>query len=788
MAIFSVASQVLADDNDILLIIGTDSTNYMAGDNITIYGWGYNGSNIFESLTISLVDPEGITVAETTDFNINTETNMFISILKAPYVAGTYDVMVNIFDKVAIKQISITVPITVIEIAEMKAELVEDSFTVSSFGTPEDSSIIVDPIMLDTKATIYTIDTKDYYMILENMTGVYDRLYIDDDSDFTGSDDDSYLIEGSAVKIADQKYSIWYIDPKGNFVIFAKRIRHVFEPPYTQSDLLVLALDSDYNSLSDQEITMDVFDAEGNIELSDVQVGTTDQFGILDTTIELSDVPGTHSIVFNDGLATESYRIEIFGLKVSVVDAEENPAFKVSNGDTIFMRASVFGQGDALIVDGIQKSEAKISGHKTLEKFMLTPDADGIFTESYTIPMDVKGKFSVQFKFMYQDTQEVRKIRFEVEDHDLTLYPISSDFSQISSFAPGQESAMIISGKGTKDKKRIRLDAMTDGCNISMFDFDAIYDKDGVDVSGGEYRVMTISDYMSENGISNTIRNRLKKDYGDKSCVITFNTPENGGIYRLVTSVTLDDEMRTATASFEVDDIYLGIEQIALSGVDKTVLPGERVYFTVTATDAVTGIEIPAGKIISATIQQATVHDTRDIVTEDMVSLEIDRTYSADTALVSFIANDSMTGYHSVEFMIKVNVTRDGIEKTVDTKAYGMFREQRYAVKVSLEEQDRIYAGTDDDVAMIVEVMGVSDLAGESLEVEVDKILNKKTGKKINSDANCIIENTTNCMLIIESPKSGWSDGGYSVLLEIDDLDDLEGMDDADEHAYGWFN
>lgn len=778
MVIFIQSSFVLA--SDIVLTIGTDSTNYMAGDDIIILGAAYSDSYIsYTNISISLVNSESISLSE----NIVTSDKFgfFDIIITAPYVAGTYDVVVTILNTTATIPISITVPISVIEIAEIKAELVEDSFVVSSFGAPEDSSIIVDPAMVDAKAAVYTIDTEDYYMILENVTGVYDRLYMDDDSDFTGADDDNYFVEGSTVKIADQKYSVWYIDPKGDFVIFAKRIRHVFEPPYTQSNILVLALDSDKDPISDQEITMDVFDAEGNLELSGIPVGQTGQFGILSTTLQLSTVPGTHTMIFNNGLATESYRIEIFGLKVSVVDASGNAVYKVSPGDTIFMEASVFGQ-DALIVDGIQKAEAKVSGHKTLEKLILTPDTDGVFKGSYTIPADVKGKFSVQFKFMYQDTQEVRKVRLEVEDHDLSLYPISADFSPVNSFAPGQESAMIISGKGTKDKKRIKLDAMTDNCNASMFDFEAIYDKAGVDVSDGEYRVMTISDYMSENDISNTIRNRLKKDYGDKSCVVTFNAPDNGGIYRLVTSVTLADEIRNAAASFKVDDIYLDIEQIPLSGIDKTILPGDRVYFKVTAKDAVTGLAIPAEKIISASIQKVTVHNTKDIVTENMTYLEIDRTYSTDTVLVSFIADDFMTGYHSVEFLIRANVIRYGAEKTVDTIGYSHFREQRYMVQVIQREQDRTYAGTDDDVAMIVNVTGLSSFTGEGLEVEVDRILSKKTGKKINSDAVCTIGNTSSCMLILESPKSGWSDGGYSVKLEIDDLDGM------DEHAYGWFN
>ena len=775
LAIFAQSSSVWA--SDMILTISTDDTNYLAGDDIIVNGVAFFLPYVEDNeISISLINSEGTTITE----NIETTERMFYNtVLQAPFVAGMYEVVVTILNTTKSLNVSITVPVSVIEIAEIKTELVEDSFVVSSFGAPEDNSILTDPSMTMAKATIYTIDTNEYYMILENVTGIYDRLYIDNEPDFTGSDDDSYFVEGSTIKIADEKYSVWHIDPKGDFVIFAKRIKHVFEPPYTQTNLLLLGLDANKNPLPNQEITMDIFDAESNIELSDIVVGNTGEFGILNTQLQLLQIPGTHTMIFNDGLATESYRIEIFGLKVSVVDASGNPVYKVAPGDKIFIESSVFGQ-DTLIVDNIQKSEAKISGHKTLEKLTLIADTDGVFKGEYTIPTDVKGKFSVQFKFMYQDTQEVRKIRFEVENHDLTLYPISADFSPINSFAPGQESVMIISGKGTKDKKFIKLDSMTDNCNKSMFDFEAIYNLAGVDVSDNLYDISTMSDYMYDNSISNKIRNRLKNDYGDMSCVLKFNAPDTGGIYKLITSVTLDDEKRTATISFKVDDIYLEVEQISIGGVNNTILSGGRVYFKVTAKDAVTGLTIPAEKIISASIQKVTVSDTRDIVTENMTSLEVDNSYSTDTALVSFIVNDSITGYHSVELFIKVNVTRDNVEKTVSTTGYSLFREQKYKVQVNQQEQDMIYEGTTDDVAMVVNVTGVS--SGEGLEVEVDKILSKTTGKKINSDASCTVGNTSSCILTIESPKAGWSSGGYSVKLIINDL---KGMV---EQIYGWFN
>ncbi|MBW6462225.1 MAG: hypothetical protein K0B07_04220 [DPANN group archaeon] len=774
IAIYTLSSLVLADN--IVLNIGVDASNYIGGNNIKVYGFAFQSMSFisYANVSVKLINSEGITVFETTE--VSDRFSFFASTFPAPYIAGQYDVVVTILETSATKSISITVPLPVQNIAAMQVELVEDSFVISSFNAPEDYSIIVNPAMMDTKATVYTQNTKQYYILLENTTGRYDRLYIDEDSDFTSNT--NYLEEGSSVKIADEKYSIWYIDPKGNFVIFAKRIKHVFEPPQTQSELLVLALDSEADPILHKNIVMNLIDSEGNIEQSNILLGQTGQFGLLSTTLQLSQSPGTHTMVFNDNLATESYRIELFGLKVSVVDASGNPVFKVYPGDTIFMKASVFSSDDTLITEDLEKTEAKISGHKTLEKFILNPYIDGIFTGSYTIPTDIKGKFLVQFKFKYQDTQEVRKINFEIEEYDLSAYPISADFSTANIFAPGQENAIIISGKGTKDKKRIKLEDMTDDCDISNIIVKALYDKNNIDIFQEEiYRTLSISDYIFEKNIPNTIRNHLKKDYGDKSCVIIFNTPDTGGIYRLVASVNIDDEIKTISTSFKVDDMYLDIKQISFDENNNIIVPGSRVYFEVTATDALTGVIIPSEDIISADIIKTTIHDSKYIVTENMVDIEINSSYSENTTLVSFIANDSVTGYHSVEFRIYAEVTHNDGDYIVDATGYGQFREQMHTIKVTLEDPDKIYANTKDDVNMIVEIFGLSNNKGESLEVSIKKIINKMTGKKITSNSSCtMIE--TNCTIVIESPYSGWSNGGYYVTIDIDG---------DDEYTYGWF-
>ncbi len=769
----ALSAPVFAED--ITLSIMTDSTTYVAGENITVWGsammFPYPVSYV--NISISLIDPSGEIVEQIID--VTGEYGDFRSILHAPYVAGLYNVTVTVINATTTVPITITVLVSVIDIAEMRAELVEDSFVVSSFGAPEDYSITPDPSMEDVMAAVYTIDSNNYYMLLENVSDSYDRLYVSNDANFTFSGDDiHYLEEGSVLKIDEQKYTVWYIDPKGNFIVFAKRIRHVFEPPYLETGLLVLALDSEGDPIYNTEILIDVFDSEDNIEISNFSVGYTDTNGILSTTLQLSPLPGTHSIIFNDGLAYESYRIEIFSLIVSVVDTSDNPVDKISPGDTIFMKASVLDSEGNLIVDDVEKSEVKISGHGTLEKMVLFPDSDGVFRGSYIIPASAKNKYLVQFKFMYNGKQEVRNIHIDVDSIDLSLYPISTGFGLSGSLAPGESSAMIISGSDTKNKNRINLYDMTDGCDKSAISLEAIYDNNNVDVSDGEYQLFRLSDYVNYAAMPKDVRNRLRYDYGDKSCVIVFNAPDMGGIYRLAVSVNIDGDAKEVSYSIRVNDVF-----VSIVSPDGTVLPGERAYFAVSAQDALTGNNISAEDIVSASLLKVTARSTGDIVTESMIDVEIDNSYSEHAALVSFVANDSVMGYHSVEFGLKINVIRDGTEKTVDAVGYGGFREQMYAAKAYPQEPDRIYAGTCDDVAMIVEVTGSQSVEG--LIVSLDKLSSKRTGGKIKEISSCVTDSDGSCIIILEHPKKCWSGGGYSAVFKI------EGMDGMDEHVYGWF-
>ena len=770
MSTCALSAPVFAES--VIIYMETDASNYMAGDDILVKGisYGYDGNFVgYTDIYVTLVDSSGTTIennTETTDF-----VGYFESILHAPDIAGLYNVTVTIIDTTAAIPITVTVIVSVVDIAEMRAELVEDSFVVSSFGAPEDYSITPDPSMEDVMAAVYT----DYYMLLENVSESYDRLYVSNDANFTFSGDDGhYLEEGSALNIGDQKYTVWYIDRKGNFVVFAKRIRHVFEPPYPETDLLVLALDSNSTPIYNTEIRMDVFDSEDNIEIFNFSVGYTDTNGILSTTLQLSPLLGTHSIIFNDGLAYESYRIELFSLIVSIVDTSDNPVNKVSPGDTIFMKASVLGSEGTPVTDDVEKSEVKISGHGTLEKMILSPDSDGVFRGSYIIPSSAKNKYLVQFKFMYNSKQEVRNIHIEVDNSDLSMYPISTGFGLSGSLAPGASSAMIISGSDTKNKNRIDLYGMTDGCDKSAISLDAIYDNNNIDVSDGEYQLFQLSDYVNYAAIPKDVRNRLKHDYGDKSCVIVFNAPDIGGIYKLAVSVSMDGDAKEVSSSFRVNDVFVNIVS-----PDGAVLPGERAYFTVSAQDALTGNNISAEDIVSASLFEVTARRTGDIVTESMTDIIINNSYSEHAALVSFIADDYIMGYHSVEFGLKINITRDGTEKTVDAKGYGGFREQMYAAKVYLQEPDRIYAGTDDDVVMIAEVTGSQSVEG--LIVSLDTLSSKRTGVKIKEAASCVTDSDGSCIIILECPKKNWSGGGYSAEFKI------EGQDGIDEHVYGWF-
>ncbi|MCK4927430.1 MAG: hypothetical protein KAS11_03115, partial [Candidatus Aenigmarchaeota archaeon] len=114
----ALSAPVFAED--ITLSIMTDSTTYVAGENITVWGsammFPYPVSYV--NISISLIDPSGEIVEQIID--VTGEYGDFRSILHAPYVAGLYNVTVTVINATTTVPITITVLVSVIDIAEMR--------------------------------------------------------------------------------------------------------------------------------------------------------------------------------------------------------------------------------------------------------------------------------------------------------------------------------------------------------------------------------------------------------------------------------------------------------------------------------------------------------------------------------------------------------------------------------------------------------------------------------------------------------------------------------------------
>ena len=638
-----------------------------------------------------------------------------------------------------------------------------------------------------------------YSIIIENTSSKYDTIYIDDDNNMTFSNATDTtkpyrsLKEGSSLNIADKKFTVWYIDPKGNFTILIEKITPIFGVADNDSKMIVLALDSEKSPVV-TDITVDFVDSEGTINISDKVLGSTDSNGILETTFNLSSDAGTHNIIFNDGLGFNSYNVERFKMKVAVTNEYGDPIYMMSPGDTIFLKTSLLDISTGMvIIDDTVEAEAKVSGPSILEKLTLSDNNNGIYTNNYTIPASKDGEFSVQFKTRYNNYQQVMKIKFKVKDYELFMMPVSMEKGPSEGFAPGENGTLFITGITLTTGNFVNISGDTNNCDSTDVRLKGIYNKAGVDKSEGNYTNYNLSEYFSyiaeelNGSIDPFIQKEIKTYFGENVCVILFTAPETEGVYTIETELNISGKIENINAPINVQDVFIYSYSASDDGrYQDAISPGSNINLVMDIYDSLTGEKISNNKIISAELIEVIAESSDEIVTNNMLDVHFNNSFTkyGNLAALSFTANDSIMGHHFVSFKVFVNVTRSGSEKTVEAIGTGWFQAKMYRVWAYPVREKGNYFDNDDTISMNVKVTDASGSNGkEGISVTLDEVIYRPTWESIkNIDANtCQTDDSGECILTISAPSSGWSSGGYLVRAKITDDNDVN------DYGQGWF-
>jgi hypothetical protein len=182
----------------------------------------------------------------------------------------------------------------------------------------------------------YSINGKVYHFVLvdQNNATVYDRLYIDDDTDFrmfNDTEDSGNDVEYQALRKGNMfsngtfRYIVGEIEKTtGNKIILWQP--PTGKPPYSTSDTVnFIIIAKNATHLLSQPMSVDILNSTGQ-NITPTNIYNTNSFGWSNVSISLSNIPADMYIVsLNDSLGIMPFPVEAFKLFATITDSSDNP-------------------------------------------------------------------------------------------------------------------------------------------------------------------------------------------------------------------------------------------------------------------------------------------------------------------------------------------------------------------------------------------------------------------------------------------------------------------------------
>ncbi len=801
-----VASSVHASE---VIQVVIDKNVYPPGGDIEVSGIVYSGTDVAPNFQVN------ITVFNSTNSSIsvnttNTNNNgTFSAIVKAPNVEGDYNINVSSGDATT------TLSFSVSQVSDVMVVLVNPPDTLPS--------VIVVPLNANKQVVgIASLDeeintsnarygnfsfngTLWYLAVEKDETGKYAFVHIDDDnvlwfnnSDATGIPIYKNLEEGSKLKLGDRKFEVVYIDPLGSEVILANKAPSKFEGTGNETfDVLAVAINSSGAPVSGAELTMKIYDDKGTLINISLPKTTGNNGTVIFENNQVGTTGGVFNVVVNE-IGRVSYVIETFNFVVSLKTPEGNPAYEVEPGANLSLVAAVLNKSTNLPIRENIPMNITIIGPAHVKATLIL--VNGSLSTNISAPA-TRGEYNIEFAVIYHGVVAKRNMKLLVKSYDLFAFPIAKNKGPSQGFAPSEQGAIFVGIADMGTGELLNLSDLTNNClNISL---SGIFDSEGNNFFNGTYNKTNLTEFFTflENqgeAPPEEIKDKLRNEFGEGACVLLFTAPNETGIYQAEISANVSGIEESTVTTLSVQEVFVFAYPASTEEGAFTFAfsPGSTIYLVINAYDPVSGSNIDPSKILDASIIEV-YSEEGGVVTDKMVNENfIDAaTSKSGLAMLSFIANDSYMGDHFVRFMVRANVTRNGVEKTVEAIGDGWFQTRLYNVWAYPADGRGIY-GSNSNVTMTIEVTDASGRIPKSgVIVSLSEVRNTMTWEKVagvsvstptSSTASYCTTNTNGtCILTLHPPSGGWDSGVYDVKFRIRDT--LPDGTEITDYGYGWF-
>lgn len=762
---------------------GIDSSNYPEGATMTVSGRVINGSvgegNV--SVAISISNSSSIVSTHTTSTDIN---GTFLTSIPAP-PPGSYVITAS-----AIGETTSGLSFTVSGVAELRE--IRIKFTDSVVGISLSQAHGITGTGIDTstmKGGNVTINGTVFYFLAERVNGIYSRLYVDNDNNFSIGTTDSdgmstigNLVEESKIKLGNDTYSVWYIDPAGNSTILIKQ-RTSFSIS-TSTNVTALALNGRGSPVS-VNLTYELIADNGTLLDSEV-LGVTNIFGYITKPFVTPGTPGVYNVVFN-GMSTASFNIETAEIFGDVLSSEGTTKRTFARGD--------IGMGVAVVRDkatGRAISNASVIARITnpdgvINTYTMVYNND---TGRYNVTIHVSndglmGKYNIEYRATLPNGDTIQAYAsFAVRGYEIYLKPVSPNKPDVEGFAPNENGFIFISGIDMANGDQANIVGLTDNASRSKYTFRILNDT-GRDVTRG-WNTMSLTRFFETQSVPPWIRDEIVRKAGRNASVINFTAPSLTGIYYARITLDLNGTVESASTTIGVQTLFVRGEPVDRNGMfTPWISPNTNVTLMIRAFDPAGRQELPAANITDVGLTEVWSEGADDTVTNSMrnVQLVSISTWGTEQKGIKFFVNESFTGFHRVKFWI--NATVGGT--TTIAIGEGWF-EIRLLEVFAFPENYRSF-GSGGPINLTVQVRDSSRNPVGGAVVAVSEIHSGRDYGLVDyntSSASATTNSTTGSATLSILPSNGsyFRSGFYNVRVRV--TAEVQGQQITD-YGYGWF-
>jgi len=471
----------------------------------------------------------------------------------------------------------------------------------------------------------YSIGGKVYHFVLvdQNNATVYDRLYVDDDKNFSlfndtedAGNDVEYqeLRKGSVFSNGTFRYIVGEIEKTtGNKIILWTP--PTGKPPYSTSDTVnFIIIARNGTNLLSQAVSVDVLNSTGQ-NITPTNTYNTGNFGWINGSISLSSVPANMYIVsLNNSFGIMPFPVEAFKLFATVNDLSNNPTSSFApNSQARIIITSMNSSGTLNLTTFTSTVYYPTGTTVSKTKNDFTQVTDGIYRYDLDLTGAPTGSYSVSIIGSDGTNSQTASTGFEIQSVSFEAQAINTRYieetegseSTVNAFAPNSNVTIMtflsnISAGGTSAKGPEGFTGLlTPGDCNSAVTLVEVKDENG-DSYSVNYLSMNLSSALQY--LSGEIPEDVPPDFLSQ-CMIIFQTPSKNGIYTAEVKINYQGEERYSGVTFGVQRVWVEGKTVDFKGEDfGFIAPNSTVRIKLKVTDLVTDEELPATNITSAKV------------------------------------------------------------------------------------------------------------------------------------------------------------------------------------------